>query len=212
MDKKKIYFFFRIILIFFFIMFYSVFLFSQTIIVALGDSLTEGFGVKKKEAYPHLLEKNLLKKGYDVKVINGGVSGSTSASAFYRLKWYIRTNPDIVILALGGNDGLRGLSLVQMKKNLKKTIELAQTMNIMIVLAGMQIPLNYGKEYSSSFRDVFYELANTHKIPFIPFLLQDVGGISGLNQPDGIHPNSEGHQIITKNVIKYLEPHLIKMN
>ena len=128
--------------------------------------------------------------------------GSTSASSYSRLKWYIRNDPDIVILALGGNDGLRGLSLINMKKNLARTIELAKSEEILILLAGMQIPLNYGKEYTNSFREVFFELANKHKIPFIPFLLKNVGGISSLNQPDGIHPNPEGHQIITNTVLK----------
>ena len=193
----------------FFLVFYTN-AYSQKLIVALGDSLTEGFGVKKEEAFPYLLEKKLLKKGYDVKVINGGVSGSTSASSFSRLKWYIRLDPDIVILALGGNDGLRGLSLVHLKKNLTRTIELAKSEKILILLAGMQLPLNFGREYTESFREVFFELANEHKIPFIPFLLKGVGGISSLNQPDGIHPNPEGYQIVTNTVLKYLEPHLTK--
>ena len=210
MDEKNNIFISRIILILLFLILNFTNVFSQTLIIALGDSLTEGFGVKKEEAYPHLLQKKLLKKGYDAKVINGGVSGSTSASSFSRLKWYIRTDPDIVILALGGNDGLRGLSLVHMKKNLERTIELAKSEGILVLLAGMQIPLNYGKEYTNSFREVFFELANKHKIPFIPFLLKDVGGISSLNQPDGIHPNSEGHIIISNTVLKYLEPYLTK--
>ena len=181
-------------------------IFSQTLIVALGDSLTEGFGVKKEEAYPHLLEEKLLLKGYDVKVINAGISGSTSASSFSRLKWYIRTNPDIIILALGGNDGLRGLNVNSMKKNLTKTIELAKSEKILILLAGMQIPQNYGKEYTDSFREAFHELANKHKIPIIPFLLKDVGGVPTLNQSDGIHPNTEGHKIMALTVFEYLEP------
>ena len=197
MNEKIRNFLFRVILIVSFFIFFSANTFSQTIVVALGDSLTEGFGVKKEEAYPSILQKKLSQKGYDVKVINGGVSGSTSASSFSRLKWYIRHNPDIVILALGGNDGLRGLSLAHMKKNLNKTIELAKSKKILVLLAGMQIPLNYGKEYTNSFRGVFFELAKKHKIPFIPFLLKDVGGVTNLNQSDGIHPNPKGHQIIT---------------
>ena len=210
MDEKIYIFISRIILILLFLIPFYTNVFSQTLIIALGDSLTEGFGIKKEEAYPHLLQKKLLKKGYDLKIINGGVSGSTSASSFSRLKWYIRSNPDIVILALGGNDGLRGLSLVHMKKNLNRTIEFAKSKEIIILLAGMQMPLNYGKEYTDSFREVFYELAKKHQISFIPFLLKDVGGIPSLNQPDGIHPNPEGHEIIANTVLKYLEPHLQK--
>ncbi len=200
--KFKWIFFFLILIVF------SKKIFAQSIIVVLGDSLTEGFGVKKEEAYPYLLQNELLKKKINVKVINGGVSGSTSASAYSRLKWFVRLNPDIVILALGGNDGLRGLSLIHMKKNLSKAIELAQSEKIQILIAGMQMPLNYGKVYTESFRKVFFELAKEYKIPIIPFLLKDVGGVSNFNLPDGIHPNPEGHQIIAKTVLKYIEPHL----
>ncbi|MBC8259009.1 MAG: arylesterase [SAR324 cluster bacterium] len=180
--------------------------YAQTLVVALGDSLTEGFGVARDEAYPYLLEKELLSRGHKIKIINAGVSGSTSASAPSRLKWYLRTNPKIVIIALGGNDGLRGLSVLHMKKNLGRAIELAQSKNILVLLAGMQIPQNYGREYTNSFRNTFYELAQQYKLPLIPFLLKDVGGVPKLNLPDGIHPNAEGHQILTLTVLKYLEP------
>ena len=184
--------------------------YAQTLIVALGDSLTEGFGVAKEEAYPHLLEQELLRKGHVVKVINAGISGSTSASAASRLRWYIRTNPDIVIVALGGNDGLRGLSVEHMKSKLAEAIELAMSEKIQVLLAGMQIPRNYGTEYTESFRNAFYELAEQYNLQMIPFLLKGVGGVSSLNQADGIHPNPEGHQILTRTVIEYLEPLLPK--
>ena len=183
---------------------------AQTLIVVLGDSLTEGFGVAKEEAYPHLLEQELLRKGHVVKVINAGISGSTSASAASRLRWYIRTNPDIVIIALGGNDGLRGLSVEHMKSKLAEAIELALSEKIQVLLAGMQIPRNYGTEYTESFRNAFYELAEQYNLQMIPFLLKGVGGVSSLNQADGIHPNPEGHQILTRTVIEYLEPLLPK--
>ena len=198
------------IIIFIFLIFFSTKIFSQAKIVIVGDSLTEGFGIRKEESFPDLLQLELIKRGYEVNIINGGVSGSTSASAYIRLKWYIRIQPDIVILALGGNDGLRGLSLVHMKKNLIKAIELAKSKNIKIILAGMQMPLNYGKEYTKSFSEVYFELAKEYNIPLIPFLLKDVGGVSSLNLSDGIHPNPEGHKIIAKNVLKYLKPHLVK--
>ena len=185
---------------------FSGFALAQTLIVVLGDSLTEGFGVAKEEAYPHLLEKELQRKGHSVKVINAGISGSTSASAPSRLRWYIKARPEIVILALGGNDGLRGLSVKHMKKNLSKTIELAQSEKILILLAGMQIPQNYGTKYTESFRNAFHELARQYQLEMIPFLLKEVGGVSSLNQADGIHPNPEGHQIIVRTVVEYLEP------
>tara|TARA_B100000686_G_scaffold261739_1_gene274804 strand:- start:329 stop:964 length:636 start_codon:yes stop_codon:yes gene_type:complete len=179
---------------------------AQTLIVALGDSLTEGFGINKEEAYPYLVEQELIRKGYSVKIINAGISGSTSASAPSRMQWFVRVKPDIVILALGGNDGLRGLSVQHMKKNLGKAIKLAISKNIRVLLAGMQIPLNYGHDYTKSFRNVFYELAEQYQLPMIPFLLEDVGNVSDLNLPDGIHPNPEGHQIISRTVIENLEP------
>ena len=194
------------VIVIFCIISFSRFALAQTLIVVLGDSLTEGFGVAKEEAYPHLLEKELQRKGHSVKVINAGISGSTSASAPSRLRWYIKARPEIVILALGGNDGLRGLSVKHMKKNLSKTIELAQSEKILILLAGMQIPQNYGTEYTESFRNAFHELARQYQLEMIPFLLKEVGGVSSLNQADGIHPNPEGHQIIVRTVVEYLEP------
>ncbi len=179
---------------------------AQTLIVALGDSLTEGFGVSKEEAYPYLVEQELARKGYSIKMINAGISGSTSASAPSRMQWYVRVKPDIVILALGGNDGLRGLSVQHMKKNLGKAIELATVNDIQVLLAGMQIPLNYGQDYTKSFRNAFYELAEQYQLPMIPFLLKGVGNVPSLNLPDGIHPNLEGHHIISRTVLEHLEP------
>jgi Lysophospholipase L1 and related esterases len=122
------------------------------------------------------------------------------------MQWFVRVKPDIVILALGGNDGLRGLSVKHMKKNLGKAIKLASSKNIVVLLAGMQIPLNYGHDYTKSFRNAFYELAEQYELPLIPFLLEDVGNVSGLNLPDGIHPNPEGHVIISRTVLEHLEP------
>ena len=202
--------FIGLVLVIFGVMAFSGITYTQTLIVALGDSLTEGCGVSKEEAYPHLLEQGLLRKGHSVKVINAGIRGSTSASATSRLRWYIRTNPDIVIIALGGNDGLRGLSVEHMKNKLAEAIELALSEKIQILLAGMQIPRNYGTEYTESFRNAFYELAEHYNLQMIPFLLKGVGGVSSLNQADGIHPNPEGHQILTRTVIEYLEPLLPK--
>ena len=176
-------------------------------ILALGDSLTEGFGVEKEEAYPYLLEQALMEKGYtQIRVINAGISGSTSASAVSRLKWYLRAKPKIMILALGANDGLRGLSVENMKKNLGSVIELAQSKNIRILLAGMQMPLNYGKSYTDSFKKAYFELAEQYNIGIIPFLLKDVGAIPEHNLEDGIHPNQEGHRILTRNVMEHLLP------
>ena len=196
----------RLVLLSFIVGVFSGAAVAQTLIVALGDSLTEGFGVSKEEAYPYLVEQELVKKGYSVRMINAGISGSTSASAPSRMQWYLRVKPDIVILALGGNDGLRGLSVQHMKQNLGKAIELASSKNILVLLAGMQIPLNYGQDYTESFRNAFFELAEQYQLPMIPFLLKDVGNVPGLNLPDGIHPNPEGHHIISRTVLDHLEP------
>ncbi len=188
-----------------FLLYLSTTLLAEVKILFLGDSITAGYGIEKELAFPALIEEILSKKGYqDLKIINGGISGSTTASALSRLKWYKRAKPDILFLALGANDGLRGLSTEKMKENLDLTINFAKKHKMKIIFAGMEIPPNYGEKYSSDFRTVFKDLAEKHKITFIPFLLKDVGGISTLNQPDGIHPNEKGHEVISKNVISYI--------
>ena len=178
-------------------------LYAETTILILGDSLTEGTGVEKTKAYPYLVEEKLKAQGFlAIKVINGGVSGSTTASALSRLKWYLRDRPDIVLLALGANDGLRGLPTIQIKNNLAETIELSLSKGIRVVLAGMRMPPNYGENYTLQFEKVFHELAKEYDIPFIPFLLEGVAGDPKLNLPDAIHPNERGHQIISQLVYK----------
>ncbi|MBU3917364.1 arylesterase [bacterium] len=190
---------------FLFFILISTSLIAETRILFLGDSITAGYGIEKTQAYPFLVDKALKKSGYkNIKVINAGISGSTSASAVSRLKWYLRIKPDILVLALGGNDGLRGLSVKEMKANLEKTIQLALQNKLRIILAGMEIPTNYGPKYMSDFRGVFRKLADNYPVTFMPFLLKDVGGIASLNLPDGIHPTPEGHQIIADNIMKYI--------
>lgn len=174
-------------------------------ILFLGDSLTAGFGVEQEEAFPTLIDQMLRKKGYsNITVINAGISGSTTASAVSRLKWHARMRPDILFLALGANDGLRGLSLTAMEQNLGSAIEIALAEGMDVILAGMELPPNYGAEYSSDFRNIFKSLAEKHKITLMPYLLKDVGGFEQLNQPDGVHPNSEGYKIIAANVLPYI--------
>ena len=175
-------------------------------ILFLGDSLTEGLGVNKEQAYPSLVEKKfnttLDKK---IKVINGGVSGSTTSDAQARLKWYLRSKPDYVFIALGANDGLRGLNLNQSQKNLENIIETAKKANAKVLLAGMLIPPNYGPNYSKQFKNMFLKLKKKYQLKFMPFLLLDVAGVKSLNQGDGIHPNEKGHKIIAKNVYEFLK-------
>ncbi|OIQ20946.1 MAG: arylesterase [Bacteriovorax sp. MedPE-SWde] len=181
---------------------------AETRLLIIGDSLTEGYGVAKKDSYPSLLETELKKKRSDIRVINAGSSGSTSAGAFSRLRWHLKSKPKILILALGANDGLRGISPTSTKENLQKAITLAKKNKIIIYLAGMKMPYNYGKDYQKRFENIFSELISFNKIKSIPFLLKDVGGRKHLNLADGIHPNEKGHSIIAKNVASIIEKDL----
>ena len=176
-------------------------------ILFLGDSLTEGLGLEPEQAFPNLVNERLQAEGYNnISIINAGISGSTSASAIERMQWYVRSRPDLVILSLGANDGLRGLDVENMKINLAKTIEFAQSNNIQVALTGMLTPPNMGEEYTSSFAQVFPDLAAEYNLDFMPFLLQDVAGIPELNQADGIHPNPEGSRIVADHVYHFLLP------
>ena len=178
-------------------------------ILFLGDSLTEGLGVNKDEAFPKLVENMIqteLKK--DITIINGGVSGSTTSDALSRLKWYLKKNPYIVFIALGANDGLRGLDLEKSKENLEEIIQYAQKANAKVLLSGMLIPPNYGEDYSKRFKEIYEEIKNKYNLKSMPFLLDEVAGVQNLNQIDGIHPNVEGHKIIAKNVFKFIKEEL----
>ncbi len=178
-------------------------------ILFLGDSLTEGYGLDDGEAFPDLIAKRYKEEGRDnLLVLNGGVSGSTSASALTRLQWYIRAKPNLMVLALGANDGLRGLNVSEMKANLSKTIEFAQANGVKVVLAGMQIPPNYGPGYTSSFAQVFPDLAEQYDLEFLPFLLEGVAAKPELNQGDGIHPNVAGTKIVADLMYDFLAPML----
>lgn len=175
-------------------------------ILFLGDSLTEGLGVSKNQAYPALVE-NLIqtKLNINAKVINGGVSGSTTSDSISRLKWYLKSKPNVVFIALGANDGLRGLDLKQSKKNLEQLVELSRKANAKVLLAGMLIPPNYGPDYSNDFENMFKLVKEKYDLDFMPFLLKDVAGVQELNQADGIHPNINGHKIMAEEVFKFLK-------
>ncbi len=174
-------------------------------ILFVGDSITAGMGVTPEQAYPALIQEMLKGKGrMDVTVINASISGSTTAGAWSRLNWYLKAEPSVLVLALGANDGLRGLSTREMAKNLARAIVLARENQVQVILAGMEIPPNYGADYASDFRRVFPDLAARYGIVLIPFLLKGVAGRSGLNQADGIHPNARGQRIIAETVIPYI--------
>ena len=184
--------------------------YSEPVILAFGDSLTAGFGVESKESYPARLQQLLSEKGYHYKVVNAGVSGDTTAGGAARIDWVLQHNPEIVIIELGANDGLRGLSISEMRKNLGTIIEACQKKGAKVLLAGMEITPNLGAEYSKEFRESFPLLAKQYKVPLIPFFLKDVAARPELTRPDGVHPLASGYAIVTQTVFQYLEPMLRK--
>lgn len=180
-------------------------------VVALGDSLTAGLGLVESQSYPHVLQQRIDAEGYEFDVVNAGVSGDTSAGGLRRLDWALEGDVRILIIALGANDGLRGLSVADMKQNLSKIIERAKERGVVVILAGMEAPPNYGEEYSTAFRQAFREVALNQRVLFIPFLLQDVAGHSDFNQADGIHPNARGAARMADTVWTVLRPMLDQM-
>ena len=172
----------------------------------LGDSLTEGYGVAKDAAFPAVLEKKLHESGKkEWTVVNAGVSGSTTASGISRLKWLFKSKPDVILLALGANDGLRGLKVVDSKQHLSEVIKYAQEQKVKVILGGLYMPPNYGKEYTEDFKKMYESLAKQYKVTFIPFILDKVAGNPKYNLADGIHPNEEGHKVIAENVFQILK-------
>ena len=180
---------------------------AKSKVLFLGDSLTEGYGISKESTYPVILQKVLNSKyQISIDILNGSVSGSTTASSLSRLKWFLKGKPNILVLALGSNDGLRGVDLSTSKENLKKTILLAKENSMKIILAGMYIPPNYGPKYTSEFKNMYKELESELKVVLIPFLLEGVATIKNLNLSDGIHPNEKGHEIMANTLLKYIRP------
>ncbi len=177
-------------------------------VVFLGDSLTAGLGLAQAEAYPTLIQQKIDAAGLRYQVVNAGVSGDTSAGGLSRLDWALEGDVQVMVVALGGNDGLRGLPADELKKNLTTIIERARARSITVILAGMEAPPNFGQAYTVSFRQVYADLASQYGVPLIPFLLQGVAGIEGLNQRDGIHPTAEGARTVADNVWTVLRPTL----
>ena len=175
-------------------------------IVLLGDSLTAGLGLLETQAYPALLQQKIDAAGYDYEVDNAGVSGDTSAGGLRRLDWALSGNVRVMVLALGANDGLRGLSVAEMKTNLTEIIDRARARNVVVILAGMEAPPNYGQDYATAFRQAYRDIALKERVLLIPFLLDHVAGRPELNQPDGIHPNVRGAQIVADTVWRALQP------
>jgi acyl-CoA thioesterase-1 len=179
-------------------------------IVAMGDSLTAGLGVERGQAYPAVMEKRLRARGYSSEVINAGVSGDTTAGGLRRVNWVLKSRPNLVILELGANDGLRGLDLGETEVNLAKIIERLQKAGARVILAGMRLPTNYGKPYTDEFAAIFPRLAARYHLVLIPFFLEGVAAKAGLNQADGIHPTARGYEIIVDHLLPIIEPLLKK--
>lgn len=177
-------------------------------LLVLGDSIAAGYGIEPEQAFPALLQHRIDQAGLNWKVVNAGVSGDTTAGGLRRINWLLRQKVDLLLLELGGNDGLRGISPEETARNLDGIIARVKEKNpsAKIVIAGMQMPANMGAEYTSRFREVFKTAAQKNDAALVPFLLENVGGRPELNQPDRIHPSAEGHKIVAENIWKVLAP------
>ena len=173
-----------------------------------GNSLTTGYGIGPDRAYPQLIQQKIEGLGWPFRVINGGVGGETSAGGLSRIDWVLRNRVDVFVLELGGNDGLRGVDPRATRRNLRAIIRRVRDRNpeTKIILAGMQAPPNMGPDFTTAFKAIYPELAESERVSLVPFILEGVGGIAELNLPDGIHPTAEGHAIMAENVWKVLEP------
>jgi len=175
-------------------------------VVFLGDSLTAGMGVDAEEAFPALIGETLEKEKLPIQVVNAGVSGDTTAGGLRRLDWLLKQKPDVIVVGLGGNDGLRGVEPAASEQNLREIVTKSRNAGADVLLLGMLIPPNYGPEYTRQFREIYPRIARELNVPLVPFVLEGVGGDARLNQPDGIHPTAEGHQVLARNVLPHLRP------
>jgi acyl-CoA thioesterase I len=177
-------------------------------ILFFGDSLTAAMGLDPSEGYPAEIQEKIDSLGLNYEVVNAGLSGETTAAGKNRLDWVLNQDVDVFVLALGANDGLRGIPVEETRRNLQAIIDKVREKNpqVEIILAGMQIPPNMGPEYTADFRELFPEIAEKNDIHLIPFLLEGVAGVPELNQQDGIHPTAEGYDIVAQNVWEVMEP------
>lgn len=173
-------------------------------VIFLGDSLTAGYGLDVNQAYPAVVERLLRDEKLNVKIVNAGVSGDTTAGGLKRLNWLLQQKPDIVVVALGANDGLRAQDVEFSKKNLQAIIQTIQKAGANVLLLGMKMPPNYGPVYTAQFQKIYADLAKENHVTLMPFMLKGVGGDRSLNQADGIHPTAKGQEIIANNVLPYL--------
>jgi len=173
-------------------------------IAAVGDSLTAGLGVNEEEAYPARLERKLREAGRQWRVINAGISGETSSGALSRVAWVLKLKPDIVILETGANDGLRGIDPKVTQRNIDETVRILKENKVIVVLAGMRMVSNLGREYTAAFASIYPAVARKHGLVLVPFFLKGVAGDPALNQADGIHPTGEGYRIAAETVYPYV--------
>ena len=177
-------------------------------LTVLGDSLAAGYGVSPEQAFPIRLQANLKAQGRDVTVLNQGVSGDTSAGGLDRLDWMLADKPDIVLVELGGNDALRGIDPAVTEKNLAAIVEKLQAAHVTVWLAGMMAPRNLGSDYVTAFDGLYKRIADKYKVPLYPFILDGVAQDAALNQPDGIHPNPKGVDIIVERLLPFVTQNL----
>ncbi|WP_372369733.1 arylesterase [Candidatus Uabimicrobium sp. HlEnr_7] len=175
---------------------------DKKVLVFVGDSLTAGYQLPKQSAFPYLIGKKLVKSNYITR--NTGKSGATSAYILENLDWYLQEDVRAVFLCIGANDGLRGKSINSTKENIEKIIDVCRKKKIVIAMAGIMLPINYGKEYRAKFYNMYKDIVKSYNVPFMPFLLKDVAGVTSLNLEDGIHPNEKGHEIISDNVFNFI--------
>lgn len=176
-------------------------------VLVVGDSLTKGYGLLESEAYPALLEKMMKDAGVEGAVRNGGVSGDTSAGALRRMRWLLKKRADVIVIAVGGNDGLRGINPDSTEKNIREMIAVARELNpeVKILIAGIQVPENMGKTFTERFAKIFPNVAKSEQVALLPLLLEGVVGVPELNQEDRIHPNEKGQRKIAEHVWTELE-------
>jgi acyl-CoA thioesterase I len=176
------------------------------LVVFLGDSLTAGYGLPADESFPARVAALLASEGNPIRIVNAGVSGDTTAGGRARLEWLLRQHPDVLVVCLGGNDGLRGLSVEQTEANLAAILSRAKAAGARVLLVGIKLPPTYGEEYTARFEAIYPALARAHDVPLVPFLLEGVGGDPALNLADGIHPNASGQERLARNVFSHLRP------
>ena len=183
---------------------------TERVIVAFGDSLTAGLGVTPDDSYPAQLQAKLRAEGYAYRVVNAGASGDTTAGGLRRVDWALKNRPDIAIVALGANDALRGQDLASVRANLDGIVARFQKAGVRVVVAGMEVPPNYGARYAAEFRRLYADVARKRGAAFMPFLLDGVAGNPRLNQPDGIHPTAEGYRIVVDHLWPHVSPLLTR--